>query len=195
MSVALPNVPKVFFKLPSALNAHRGPVLRPPHVVCLDFEAELAVVIGKRAHRVAAAEALDFIGAYTCLNDISAREFQIEKTSPSTSLAKSLPGFAPVGPWLVTADEIPAPTCLTVECRVNGALVQAGKVADLIFPIPTLIEYLSRSLVLEPGDIIATGTPAGVGMFRDPPLWLQPGDRVDVSVSQIGTLTSHIVAE
>ena len=159
----------------------------------MDFEAELAVVIGVYASHVARARALEVVAGYTVLNDLSAREFQFDVSPPQTSLAKSMDGFCPMGPWLVTKDEIPDPQTLEIRCDVNGKTMQHGHTSEMIFPVDRLIEYISGFVTLEPGDVIATGTPAGVGAFRKPPVWLQPGDRIRIEISRVGTL-EHAIA-
>ena len=158
----------------------------------MDFEAELAVVIGEFATSVPRARALDFVAGYTALNDLSAREFQFDVSPPQTTFAKSMDGFCPMGPWLVTKDEIPDPQALDLACFVNGEAMQRGGTADMIFPVERLIEHVTQYMTLEPGDVIATGTPAGVGAFRKPPVWLKPGDRVRVEISKIGVLENTI---
>jgi 2-keto-4-pentenoate hydratase/2-oxohepta-3-ene-1,7-dioic acid hydratase in catechol pathway len=169
-----------------------APVRRPAAVTKLDFEAELAVVIGEFASNVPLDRALDVVAGYTALNDVSAREFQFDVSPPQTTFAKSMDGFCPMGPWLVTKDEVPDPQALAVDCCVNGQSMQHGSTADMIFPVARLIEYITQFMSLEPGDVIATGTPAGVGAFRKPPVWLQPGDRVRIEISNIGVLDNVI---
>jgi 2-keto-4-pentenoate hydratase/2-oxohepta-3-ene-1,7-dioic acid hydratase in catechol pathway len=126
------------------------------------------------------------------LNDLSAREFQFDVSPPQTTFAKSMNGFCPMGPYLVTRDEVPDPQRLELTCHVNGEPMQHGTTADMIFPVARLIEYLTRYLTLEPGDVIATGTPAGVGAFRKPPVWLAPGDRVRIEIAGVGVLEHGI---
>jgi len=184
--------PRIFTKVPSCVAAPGGVVKRPAAVAKLDFEAELAVVIGAYASNVPRARALEFVAGYTALNDVSAREFQFDVSPPQTSFAKSMDGFCPMGPWLVTADEIPDPQALEITCRVNGEVMQRGHTSEMIFPVDRLIEYISRFVTLEPGDVIATGTPAGVGAFRKPPVWLTPGDRIRIEISRIGVLEHSI---
>jgi len=184
--------PRIISKLPSSAVGHGATVKRPAAVRKLDFEAELAVVIGEFASRVPRASALEVVAGYTALNDISAREFQLDVSPPQTTFAKSMDGFCPMGPWLVTKDEIPDPQALDVACFVNGEAMQRGRTADMIFPVDRLIEYVTQYMTLEPGDVIATGTPAGVGAFRKPPVWLEPGDRVRVEISRIGVLENPI---
>jgi 2-keto-4-pentenoate hydratase/2-oxohepta-3-ene-1,7-dioic acid hydratase in catechol pathway len=184
--------PRIFVKLASSVVGPGSTVTRPAEITKMDFEAELAVVIGAYASQVARARALELVAGYTVLNDLSAREFQFDVSPPQTSLAKSMDGFCPMGPWLVTKDEVPDPQALEIRCDVNGEPMQRGHTSEMIFPVDALIEYISRFVTLEPGDVIATGTPAGVGAFRKPPVWLRPGDRVRIEISRIGTLEHAI---
>jgi 2-keto-4-pentenoate hydratase/2-oxohepta-3-ene-1,7-dioic acid hydratase in catechol pathway len=170
-----------------------APVPRPAPVTKMDFEAELAVVIGGYGKDVPEAEALPLVAGYTIVNDLSAREFQFDIAPAQTTFAKSMDGFAPMGPWLVTRDEIPDPQTLEVSCWLNGARMQHGRTADMLFPVAFLISYISRFMTLEPGDVIATGTPAGIGAFRQPPVYLQPGDRLRFEVTGVGTMEHLIV--
>lgn len=185
--------PRLFTKVPSSVTGPGGAIEKPAIVGKLDWEAEIAVVVGRAMRDVAAAEALEYVAGYTLLNDVSAREFQFDVKPPQTSFAKSMDGFCPMGPWLVTADEIPDPGHLQLTCHVNGTLMQDGNTHDMIFPIPEILSYVSRYITLEPGDVIATGTPDGVGAFRKPPVFLQPGDRVRVACPAIGALENPVV--
>ncbi len=184
--------PRIIAKLPSSVVGPGAKVRRPEGVIKLDLEGELAVVIGSFAYKVSRAQALRAVAGYTILNDVSAREFQFDVSPPQTTFAKSMDGFCPMGPWIVTADEIANPQALEVRSFLNGAPMQRGNTADMLFPVDHLIEYLSQYMTLEPGDVIATGTPAGSGAFRDPPIWLKPGDQVRVEISQIGTLEHSV---
>ncbi len=186
--------PRIISKLPSSVCAPGSQVVRPEGVVKLDFEVELAVVIGSFAQRVPMAHALDHVAGYTVLDDVSAREFQFDLNPAQTTFAKSMDGFCPMGPWLVTRDEIEDPQALELTCHVNGQPMQHGHTADMLFPVARLIEYISSYMTLEPGDVIATGTPAGIGAFRNPPAWLQPGDRIRMEISSIGVLEHEIAA-
>ncbi len=188
----IPTIPRTFVKVPSCVVGPGATVVRPAKVAKLDYEVELGVVIGRRAKGVTRAEALRYVGGYTIVNDVSAREFQFDLPQAQTTFAKSMDGFCPMGPCLVTANEIPDPGRLTLRCWVNGELRQEGATEDLIFDVPFLIEYLSGYMTLEPGDVIATGTPSGVGAFRKPPLWLQPGDRIRMEIAPIGVLEHSI---
>lgn len=186
------EVPRIIFKMPSSVAAPGAPVARPAGVTKMDFESELAVVIGRYGKDVPEGEALAFVGGYTVLNDLSAREFQFDVSPAQTTFAKSMDGFAPMGPWLVTPDEIADPQALDVCCWLNGQPMQHGHTADMLFPVAHLIAYISRFLTLEPGDVITTGTPAGIGAFRQPPVYLQPGDELRLEVSQVGAMTHRI---
>jgi 2-keto-4-pentenoate hydratase/2-oxohepta-3-ene-1,7-dioic acid hydratase in catechol pathway len=185
-----PPAPLLFAKLPNALVGPDEDACLPPLSEQLDYEAELAVVIGRRARDVSPEDALEHVFAYTCLNDISARDLQFG--DGQWTRGKSLDGSCPVGPWLVTADEIADPHALGIRCRVNGNLLQDSTTAELIFKIPEIVAHTSRAMTLEPGDVIATGTPAGVGFARTPPVYLQDGDEVEVEVDGIGTLRNRI---
>lgn len=186
------EAPRIIAKLSSSVAAPGSVVPRPEGVAKLDYEVELAAVIGSRAHRVARADALAAVAGYTILDDVSAREFQFDVSPPQTTFAKSMDGFCPMGPWLVTRDEIPDPQALRLRTFVNGELVQDGNTRDMLFDVAGLIEYISRYMTLEPGDVVATGTPAGVGAFRKPPRYLDPGDRLRLEISQIGVLEHAI---
>ena len=182
------DYPAVFTKPPSTETATGAEV--PLHVGATDsddYEAEHAVVIGKAGRDIQAADAFDHIWGYTIVNDVTARDRQ--KNHKQWFLGKALDGFCPMGPWVATADEVDA-TNLTVECKVNGETRQKANTSDLVFGIATLIEAISAGLTLQPGDIIATGTPAGVGIGFDPPRFLKAGDVVDISITGLGTLTN-----
>jgi 2-keto-4-pentenoate hydratase/2-oxohepta-3-ene-1,7-dioic acid hydratase in catechol pathway len=161
----------------------------------VDYEGELAVVIGKKCRNVSRDEALEFVLGYTCANDVSARDWQIEWGGSQWCRAKSFDTFCPLGPYLVTADEIPNPNALSIRTTLNGATVQDWRTDDMIFDVPSLIEFLSGSTTLLPGTVILTGTPQGVGMARKPPLWLTEGDLVEISIEGIGTLSNPVTAE
>jgi 2,4-didehydro-3-deoxy-L-rhamnonate hydrolase len=184
--------PRIIAKLPSSVTCPGAEVERPQGIAKLDYEVELGVVIGRRARLVPRGDALEVVAGYTILNDLSAREFQFDVSPAQTTFAKSMDGFCPMGPWIVTRDEIPDPQDLALKLWVNNELLQDGNTHDMIFGVAQLIEYLSRFMTLEPGDLIATGTPAGVGAFRKPPRWLQPGDGLKLHVSRIGTLEHSI---
>ena len=187
----IPPYPYLFSKFSNALNGHRQPV-RPHLTESLDYEGELAVVIGKTASRVSAGEAMDFVGGYTILNDVSGRDLQSQ--DQQWIRGKSLDTWAPLGPVFVTADEIPDPYSLRIQTRVNDEVRQDAPVSDMIFKIPELISFITQGITLQPGDLIATGTPSGVGLGFDPPKWLQVGDRIDITIEPIGTLSNTVSA-
>lgn len=189
----LPEYPWVFTRSADSLVGHRDNMIRPAVSEQFDFEGELAVVIGKTAHRVGADAALDHVAGYCCLNDGSIRDFQ--RHSGQFTAGKNFWRSGAMGPWLVTADEVGDPAALQLETRLNDQVMQSAATSDLIFDIPTLIEYCSTFARLEPGDVIASGTPGGVGAARKPPLWLKAGDTIEVTISGIGTLTNAVVDE
>ena len=156
----------------------------------IDWEAELAVIIGRGGKNIPASAAFDHIFGYTCLNDVSARDLQSNHSQ--FFKGKSLDGACPIGPWIVTADEIPDPQALDITCRVNGVIKQSSNTRYMIFNIPAIIEILSRGMTLDAGDIIATGTPSGVGFARKPPEFLKPGDVVEVEIEGIGVLRNRV---
>jgi 2-keto-4-pentenoate hydratase/2-oxohepta-3-ene-1,7-dioic acid hydratase in catechol pathway len=158
-----------------------------------DYEGELAVVIGKHARAVSVEDAMACVLGYSCYMDGTLRDFQ--KHSTQVGPAKSFPSTGAFGPWIVTADEIPDPARLDLVTRVNGAVVQSTSLSDMIWSVPQLVAYLSVFLELQPGDVICTGTTSGVGSMRTPPLWLKPGDRVEVEISSVGTLSNPVVAQ
>jgi 2-keto-4-pentenoate hydratase/2-oxohepta-3-ene-1,7-dioic acid hydratase in catechol pathway len=186
----VPDFPVVFTKAPTSVIGPEVAVDPHPTVTKeLDYEAELAVIIGEGGADIPASRALEHVWGYTIVNDVTARDRQ--RDHKQWFLGKSLDGFCPMGPYAVTADEIDE-DALTVECHVNGELRQQASTADLVFDIPTLIETISAGLTLEPGDIIATGTPAGVGIGFDPPRFLRSGDLVEVSITGLGTLRNRV---
>ncbi|PJF47320.1 MAG: FAA hydrolase family protein [Chloroflexi bacterium] len=186
-----PARPVVFAKFANAL-AHPGDAITWYADVTqqVDWEAELGVVIGKPCYRVSKEEAMAYVGGYTCVNDVSARDIQLTDSAKQFTLGKTLDGFCPVGPCLVTTDEIPDPQNLAIRCRVNGTVVQDSNTREMIFDVATLVSYLSKFMTLMPGDLIATGTPPGVGMGMKPPVWLKDGDEVTVEIERIGALTN-----
>ena len=186
------EAPKLFLKPTSSICGPGTAVQIPRAVTKPDWEAELAVIIGAPAFEVEERVALDHVAGYTILNDVSAREFQFDQPLAMTSFAKGLAQFCPIGPWIVTADELGEPWALDVDCALNGEMVQHGNTRELIFTVPALISYISRFMRLETGDVIATGTPSGSGHFRDPPRYLASGDALALSVSGIGTLRHSI---
>lgn len=187
--------PRLFVKVSSSVTGPDSAVAIPPGIEKLDFEVELAVVIGKRASQVKESEAIGFVAGYTILNDLSAREFQFDITPPQTTLAKSMDGFCPMGPWIVTADELGDGSGLGVRTFLNDAKMQDGTTSDLIFPVAALVAYITRFMTLDPGDVIATGTPAGVGAFRKPPVYLKADDRIRMEIERIGVLETTITSQ
>jgi 2-keto-4-pentenoate hydratase/2-oxohepta-3-ene-1,7-dioic acid hydratase in catechol pathway len=191
----LPSEPVVFNKFLTALRAHEDEIVLPKASQEVDYEAELVVVIGKTARHVLRGEAMQYVAGYACGHDVSARDWQKGKPGGQWLLGKSFDSFAPLGPELVTADEVGDPGSLQVQLRLNGQLMQNSTTRQLIFPIDYLVAYLSQCVTLKPGDLIYTGTPPGVGMARKPPVWLQPGDIVEVEVEKVGILRNPVVAE
>jgi 2-keto-4-pentenoate hydratase/2-oxohepta-3-ene-1,7-dioic acid hydratase in catechol pathway len=181
-----PETPTFFGKFPNALAAPGAVVELPPWSSKVDYEAEVAFAIGSRCKEVAAADALGVVAGYTLLNDLSARDYQFK--TPQWMPGKTFDGAAPCGPALVTPDEAGPPDAIEIELVLNGETMQASSTDDLVHSIPELIEYLSMLMTLEPGDLVATGTPAGVGSSRDPKVWLTPGDEVEVRSPQLGVL-------
>jgi 2,4-didehydro-3-deoxy-L-rhamnonate hydrolase len=184
--------PRLFAKFSSSVIGPGEAIVRPNGIVQLDWEVELAIVVGRAMKQVAREDALSFVAGYTILNDISAREFQFDVKPPQTTFAKSHDTFTPVGPELVTADAFGDPGHVDVSCHVNGVEMQAGNTRDMIFDCAYILSYISRFATLEPGDMVATGTPAGVGHFRKPPVYLKPGDRVTCRVAGLGTLENPV---
>ena len=185
-----PDEPLIFAKLPSSVIGHGRPVILPRLSDEVDFEAELGVVIGRRACQVSVAEARDYVFGYTCVNDVSARDLQVR--DQQWTRAKSLDTFCPVGPWIVTADEVPDPQALGIRCLLNGEVMQDSSTASMIFGVNDLVSFISQGITLEPGDLIATGTPGGVGFLRHPPRYLSRGDVVRVEIDRIGYLDSPV---
>jgi 2-keto-4-pentenoate hydratase/2-oxohepta-3-ene-1,7-dioic acid hydratase in catechol pathway len=186
--------PVVFNKLPTTLRDPGDPIELPPESTQVDYEAELVVVIGKTARRVSRTQAWHHIAGYCCGNDVSARDWQKDKPGKQWLLGKSFDSFGPVGPWLVTADDVVEPHELAIECRLNGQVMQSSSTRQIIFPVDYLVSYLSHVATLLPGDLIFTGTPPGVGMARTPPVYLKPGDVVEVAVENLGTLSNPVKA-
>ncbi|MBI2321151.1 MAG: fumarylacetoacetate hydrolase family protein [Chloroflexi bacterium] len=194
-AVGLPPTdrPSIFVKVSSTVIAAGEPIVHPRTTEQLDYEGELAVVIGRRAKDVAKGDALSYVAGYTIFNDVSARDLQLAK-SGGVTLGKNFDSAAPMGPYLVLTDEVPDPTKLTLRTYVNGEQRQHASVSGLIFDIPTIIAFLTQQLTLEPGDVIPTGTPAGVGFARKPPTWLKPGDVVRVEIDGLGVLENSVIA-
>ena len=189
---APPEAPLLFNKLPNSLSAHNAPIVLPPISTKVDYEAELAVVIGRRAKRISEAAALDHIFGYTLIDDVSARDLQFG--DGQWTRGKGLDTFAPLGPFITTRDEIKDVQALKIEGRLNGEVMQSSNTGKMIFKVAYLVSYLSQGLTLEPGDVIATGTPEGVGIFRDPPVLLKAGDVFEVTIEKLGTLRNPVIA-
>jgi len=189
----LPKVPAVFTKFANAVTGHGTDVVIPKMTKQADYEAEMAVVIGKTARRVDAKNWQEYVFGYTILNDVSARDVQL--STSQWSLGKSFDTFAPIGPAIVSKDEITDPHVLDIKLSIDGEVLQHSNTKELIFKVPDLIAYLSSIVTLDPGDLISTGTPAGVGLGRTPQRWLRAGETMTVAVEKIGTLTNSIIAE
>jgi 2-keto-4-pentenoate hydratase/2-oxohepta-3-ene-1,7-dioic acid hydratase in catechol pathway len=192
-NMQIPEKPVVFSKFSSCVIAPGEPVVIPSTSRQVDYEAELAVVIGRRAKHVSAARAYEYVLGYTALNDVSARDFQF--SDGQWQRGKSCDTFAPMGQTIVTTDEITDPHKLSIKLTLNGKVMQDSNTDQLIFGVPALIEFISQSITLEPGDVIATGTPAGVGFARKPPVFLQPGDQMEVLIEGMGGLGNPVVSE
>jgi 2-keto-4-pentenoate hydratase/2-oxohepta-3-ene-1,7-dioic acid hydratase in catechol pathway len=191
--MAIPDVPTVFSKFATSIIGHRDPIVLPKNSAKPDYEAEFVVVIGKRGRHIPEANWRDYVFGYSILNDVSARDFQM--ATSQWMMGKTFDTFAPFGPEIVTADEVADPHNLTISLTLNGEVMQNSNTGNMIFQTPRLIAFLSSVFTLEPGDIISTGTPAGVGFARKPPRWLKPGDEVTVRVEGLGELTNPVVAE
>jgi 2-keto-4-pentenoate hydratase/2-oxohepta-3-ene-1,7-dioic acid hydratase in catechol pathway len=191
--MAFPDFPVVFFKLQTSIVGPGEAIVLPRNSAEPDYEAELAFVVGKGGFRIPASAWRDHVYGYTIVNDVSARD--IQRSTSQWSMAKSFPTFCPLGPAIVTADEIADPHELAISLSIDGEVLQNSNTRELLFKIPDLIEYLSSIAPLLPGDIVSTGTPSGVGMGRTPKRWLKPGETVTVTVEGLGSLTNPVVAE
>ncbi len=189
-----PSEPIIFLKSATALTGPGGPILQPPHSTELDWEVELCIIVGTEASYVDEDEALDYVAGYAVGNDISEREFQTKRPGGQWTKGKSGDTFAPVGPWLVTKDEIPDPGNLKLWLEVNGEMMQDGTTATLIFGVRKIVSFVSEYMTLLPGDIIMTGTPPGVGAGKKPPRFLQPGDRMRLGIDGLGEQDQIVVA-
>ena len=187
----IPKQPSMFIRRANTLVGHAGAMVRPNVSTHFDFEGELAVVIGRCGRHITAAQALDHVAGYTCFVDGSVRDYQ----KFSVTAGKNFPATGPLGPWIVTRDEIPDPTRLTLTTRLNGVEMQHSTTDLLIYSIPQIVAFCSDFTQLAPGDVIATGTPEGVGHRRTPPLWMKPGDVLEVEITGIGVLRNRIVDE
>lgn len=193
----IPQYPVLFMKATNAVQHPGDPILLPRFLRSdqVDYECELAVVIGRTCKNVARERALDYVLGYTCANDVSARDWQIQRGGSQWCRGKTFDTFAPLGPCLVTPEDIPDPNALAIRLSINGETLQDWNTNDMIFSVPSLIEFLSASTTLLPGTVILTGTPHGVGFARRPPRWLRPGDRVTVEIEKIGSLTNPVEEE
>lgn len=188
---SVPAHPMIFTKAPTAVSAHHAPIPSYKSLTdALDYEGELAVIIGKKGKEISRADAIDYIFGYTVLNDVTARDLQ--SRHKQFFIGKSLDGTCPMGPWIVSKDEIKDPHQLSIETKVNGEMRQKSNTSQFIFPIDEIIHVLSKGMTLEPGDIIATGTPAGVGFAMEPKATLQPGDIVEITIEGVGTLSNTV---
>jgi 2-keto-4-pentenoate hydratase/2-oxohepta-3-ene-1,7-dioic acid hydratase in catechol pathway len=189
----IPGAPLLFAKWPNALIGPGEPIVIPRLSTQVDYEAELGVLIGERVRGVSEENALESVRGYICLNDVSARDLQF--SDGQWTRGKSADTFCPVGPRLVPAAEVPDPQALGIRCVLNGEVMQDSTTANMIFTVAEIIAYTSATMTLEPGDLIATGTPAGVGVFRDPPVLLKDGDEVTIEIDELGALTNPVQAE
>src|SRR6266571_4021673 len=187
-----PKAPLIFNKLSNSLSAHNAPIVLPTISSQVDYEAELAVIIGRKAKRVDEAAALDYVFGYTLINDVSARDLQFG--DGQWTRGKGLDTFAPLGPFITTRDEIADVQALKIEGVLNGEVMQSSNTSKMIFKVAYLVSYLSQGITLEPGDVIASGTPDGVGVFRKPPVLLKPGDVFEIRIEKLGTLRNPVIA-
>jgi 2-keto-4-pentenoate hydratase/2-oxohepta-3-ene-1,7-dioic acid hydratase in catechol pathway len=193
----IPEWPVLFLKSPNTLQNPGDPIVLPTKLRSneVDYECELAVIIGRECKNVPKGRALEFVFGYTAANDVSARDWQKRFGGGQFCRGKSFDTFAPLGPAIVTKDEIPSPNSLRIATRVNGKTRQSSNTSDMLFDVPTLVEFLSGSTTLYPGTVILTGTPQGVGMAMNPPQYLAPGDFVEIEIEKIGVLSNPVVAE
>jgi len=182
--------PAIFLRLPESQVGHRQPIVRPRESTHLDFEAEIAVIIGSAGRRISQKDAYRHVAGYSCYNDGSVRDWQ--RHTIQWTAGKNFASTGGFGPWMVTADEIPPGTKMTLSCRLNGQEMQRATTEQMIFKIPKIIEYVSTWTTLAPGDVLVTGTPGGVGARRTPPVWMKPGDTVEVEVDKVGVLINTI---
>jgi 2-keto-4-pentenoate hydratase/2-oxohepta-3-ene-1,7-dioic acid hydratase in catechol pathway len=182
--------PALFLRVGASQVGHRQPIIRPRESTNLDFEAEIAVVIGKAGRRISQKDSWSHIAGYSCYNDGSVRDWQ--RHTIQWTAGKNFTATGGFGPWMVTADEIPPSTVMTLSCRLNGERMQHATTEQMIFKIPKIIEYVSSWTTLLPGDVLVTGTPGGVGARRTPPLWMKPGDKVEVEIDKVGILENGI---
>jgi 2-keto-4-pentenoate hydratase/2-oxohepta-3-ene-1,7-dioic acid hydratase in catechol pathway len=191
--VPIPKDPVLFSKYATALIGHEDAIVLPPVSKEVDYEAELVIVVGKRGRHLGAGEAMDYVAGYTIGHDVSARDWQLKKDGKQWMVGKTFDTFAPTGPVLVTADEVPNPHSLGIRLRLNGETMQNSTTQQMIFPVSAIVAYLSQVFTLEPGDLIFTGTPPGVGFARQPPVYLKAGDVVEVEIDGLGVLRNPVV--
>ncbi|MBV8150541.1 MAG: fumarylacetoacetate hydrolase family protein [Candidatus Eremiobacteraeota bacterium] len=191
--IPLPPVPTFFPKYRNSLIAHGQPIVIPRVAKNIDYEVELAAIIGRRCVDISEADALDYVAGYAAFNDVSARDLQFQTSQ--WAAGKAIDTFAPFGPAMVTTDEIPDPQVLGIQTRVNGIVVQDSNTSDMAFSVAQIIAFLSGFMTLEPGDVIATGTPEGVAMARKPPTWLKDGDVVEIEIEKIGIVRNPLVSK
>lgn len=182
--------PAIFLRLPESQVGHLQPIVRPKESKNLDFEAEIAVIVGKAGRRISQKDAWNHIAGYSCYNDGSVRDWQ--RHTIQWTAGKNFARTGGFGPWMVTADEIPPGTKMTLSCRLNGEVMQKATTEQMIFKIPKIIEYVSTWTTLQPGDVLVTGTPGGVGARRTPPIWMKPGDKVEIEIDKVGILENSI---
>jgi 2-keto-4-pentenoate hydratase/2-oxohepta-3-ene-1,7-dioic acid hydratase in catechol pathway len=192
---AIPTEPVVFSKFSTALIGPEAPIRLPAVATQVDYEAELVVVLGRRGKNIPESDAGGYVAGYACGHDVSARDWQIGRSGGQWLLGKTPDTFAPLGPWLVTADDVPDPHNLGIRLRLNGETMQDSSSRELIFRVERLVSHISQLVTLEPGDLIYTGTPPGVGMARKPPVFLKPGDVVEVEIDGLGVLRNPVEAE
>jgi 2-keto-4-pentenoate hydratase/2-oxohepta-3-ene-1,7-dioic acid hydratase in catechol pathway len=193
--MAIPKEPVLFSKFPSALIGHGEPIVLPSVSTKVDYEAELVIVVGKRGRRIAEANAMEHVAGYSVGHDVSARDWQLEKDGKQWMVGKTFDTFAPMGPTLVTKDEIPDPHRLGIRLRLNGKTMQSSNTEQMIFSVAQLISYISIVVTLEPGDLIFSGTPPGIGHAQTPPVYLKPGDVTEVEIDGLGILRNPAVTD
>ena len=193
--MAIPKEPVLFSKFPSALVGHGEPIVVPNVSTKVDYEAELVIVVGKAGRRIPEGRAMEYVAGYAVGHDVSARDWQLEKDGKQWMVGKTFDTFAPVGPTLVTRDEVPDPHKLGIRLRLNGQTMQNSNTEQMIFSVAQLVAYLSVVFTLEPGDLIFTGTPPGIGHALQPPVYLKPGDSCEVEIDGLGTLRNPVVGE
>jgi len=191
--MAVPDYPVLFHKVAGSLIGHKQPIVVPRISSKIDYEGELAIIIGRRGKYIAEDEAYAYIAGYTIANDVSARDLQFRTSQWTTG--KMLDTFCPLGPALVTRDEVPDAHTLAIKTSLNGQVLQDGNTADMIFHVPFIVSYISEIVTLEPGDVILTGTPPGIGNTRSPQVFMKPGDTIEVEIGPLGKLTNPVVAE